>query len=122
MISEELRPLFEKIKTHLLTQNEKSVDEDGICMYRGLNGLMCAAGCLIPDSEYNPADEETSSSDIDFFRSTFNDDENELIKAFQMLHDRYVPSEWPYQISKLEQMGAKEYEDEYSANSWISNL
>jgi hypothetical protein len=111
MIAEELKPLFEKIKTHLLTQNEKSVDKYGLCMYRGLNGLMCAAGCLIPNHKYNPEMEETSSSDIDFFRSTFNDAENALITAFQVLHDGLDPSEWASEIDRLEEMGSLEFRE-----------
>lgn len=110
MIAEELRPLFEKIKTHLLTQMEKSTDEDGLCMYRGLNGLMCAAGCLIPDHKYSPRMEETSSSDLEYFRSTFNSSENALITAFQLLHDDLDPSEWAVEIDELEHMGAENFQ------------
>lgn len=48
--------LFDKVVTHLLTQNEKStkvISGIEICAYRGNNGLMCAVGCLIPDEIYN---------------------------------------------------------------------
>lgn len=45
--------VFDKVVNHLLTQNQKSIDESSQCMYRGINGLMCAVGCLIPDEFYN---------------------------------------------------------------------
>lgn len=45
--------LFDIVKSHLLTQMKKSVGKDGKPAYRGLNGLKCAIGCLIPDSKYN---------------------------------------------------------------------
>lgn len=45
--------IFEKVRTHLLTQNAKSMI-DGICLYRGPNGLKCAVGCLIEDEHFDP--------------------------------------------------------------------
>ena len=46
--------VFDKVATHLLTQNKRSL-EDTSCVYRAKDGSMCAAGCLIPDEEYTPA-------------------------------------------------------------------
>lgn len=49
--------VFDKVATHLLTQNKKSIDEEetgNACKYRGPNGLKCAAGILIPDDVYAP--------------------------------------------------------------------
>ena len=45
--------IFEKVKTHLLTQNAKSMI-DGTCLYYGPNGLKCAVGCLIEDEHFDP--------------------------------------------------------------------
>lgn len=45
---------FNKVYTHLLTQNSKSTNGGGTCMYRGENGCSCAVGCLITDEEYRP--------------------------------------------------------------------
>ena len=44
--------VFTQVKNHLLKQNEKSMI-NGICAYRGSNGLQCAAGCLMSDEEAN---------------------------------------------------------------------
>lgn len=46
--------VFDKVATHLLTQNKRSL-EGTSCVYRAKDGSMCAAGCLIPDEEYTPA-------------------------------------------------------------------
>lgn len=64
-VSTELRKeaerVFERICRHLAQQGRESI-RDGDCMYRETdasgapipNGLACAAGCLIPLSEYTP--------------------------------------------------------------------
>lgn len=45
--------IYNKVSTHLLTQNEKAIDpSSGQCKYRVNNGLKCAIGCLIVDSNY----------------------------------------------------------------------
>jgi hypothetical protein len=52
--------IFDKVATHLITQGvqAKIITDHGTghtsCVYRGPNGTMCAAGCLIPDDEYKP--------------------------------------------------------------------
>ena len=46
------REIFDRVKTHLLTQNAKSMS-DGRCAYRGDGGRTCALGCLIPDEKYS---------------------------------------------------------------------
>lgn len=56
--------IFNKVASHLITQGvqatRKRIDEYSSCAYRGDNGTMCAAGCLIPDEEYNPRFEGAS--------------------------------------------------------------
>ena len=54
--------IFDKVASHLITQgvqaNHRPLLNQGdsypSCAYRGDNGTMCAAGCLIPDEEYKP--------------------------------------------------------------------
>lgn len=49
------KAIFQKVKTHLLTQKRKSMDPaDAFCSYRGTENRSCAIGCLIPDSIYDP--------------------------------------------------------------------
>lgn len=47
--------IFDKVATHLLTQNEKAVNSTGGCVYRTGKGLKCAVGCLISDDLYDPS-------------------------------------------------------------------
>lgn len=55
--------LFDKVATHLLTQNAKSLDDDS-CQYRNPEGLACAVGCLIPEDEYTPQIERLSVAEL----------------------------------------------------------
>lgn len=46
--------IFDQVVSHMLKQGRQSALENGLCKYRGPEGLMCAAGCLMSDDEYNP--------------------------------------------------------------------
>lgn len=46
--------LFEAVVRHLAQQGRQAIGVNGWCAYRGSNGAMCAIGCLIPDSLYDP--------------------------------------------------------------------
>lgn len=45
--------IFDKVATHLFTQCKQANDGGG-CLYRTSYGLLCAAGCLLPDEFYKP--------------------------------------------------------------------
>lgn len=48
--------LFNYVASFLLKQGRRSVGAcSSGCVYRGPNGLMCAAGCVIPDEFYDPS-------------------------------------------------------------------
>jgi len=59
-----IQEIFDKVTTHLLTQNKQS-KEGKVCLYRGPNGTMCAVGCLIKDEFYYDGLEQKLSTDID---------------------------------------------------------
>jgi hypothetical protein len=42
---------------------KRSTDEDGWCMYRGVDGRRCAVGHLIPDDLYRPSMEVSGVDD-----------------------------------------------------------
>lgn len=48
-----LKDLFNDVKTHMLKQGMKAIDEQGNCCYKTESGLKCAIGCLIPDELYD---------------------------------------------------------------------
>lgn len=59
-----LQETYDKIVNGLRVQNCKSLNGQGLCFYRGLNGTKCAAGHVIPDSKYNSIMEGGSVCDI----------------------------------------------------------
>lgn len=99
-------PLFQEVKEHLLRQNkrstlkEKDIEEDSnygnniICAYRGDDGSSCAAGCLIPDEEYDASMENCSCNEIRFFTDNYNSSELELLRTLQYLHDNVAVEKW----------------------------
>lgn len=102
--------IFNKVKEHLLTQNEKSYQGD-YCMYRAENGLKCAVGCLIKDEYYNETLEgkpllvdtvsEAVAKSLGLGKvlplNMFN-----MLSRLQDIHDNYDNNEWLVQINKLE--------------------
>lgn len=111
--------IFDKVATHLLTQNKKSLlhpdskDEfsSRMCAYRNPQGLKCAIGALIPDSLYDPAFEEMGSITtlprglfpkigINYVEHHF------FLLELQVIHDRYPVYEWKGKLRVL----AKKYE------------
>ena len=46
------REMLEKAITHVIKQGVPSIDRNYNCKYKNSKGLMCAVGCLIPESNY----------------------------------------------------------------------
>lgn len=97
--------IYNKVKAHLLKQNEKSmalVPDRGkpVCAYRGDNGMMCAAGILIPDELYSPEMENKPwlSMTDDF---ELNIGHRRFIQDLQSIHDHYDPPQWEAQLKAL---------------------
>lgn len=92
--------VFDVVAKHLLTQGKRSEDADGVCQYRGPDGLMCAAGVLIPNDIYNSAFEGSSWLGLvqDFnFPSEYLD----MIGLLQKLHDENDPELWSRRLANL---------------------
>lgn len=85
--------VFDKVASHLLTQNKKSVGAYGACKYRGDNGMMCAVGCLIGDDEYSSTWEGMAIRDI---MSDFKISRKiiSLLEELQHIHDFIKVAEW----------------------------
>ena len=81
--------VFDQVVNHLRKQGVQSRNHLG-CAYRGGNGLMCAAGCLIADDEYT---DRMDSSQLDTgWQVLVNEDvvpshHVELIEDLQDVHD-----------------------------------
>ncbi len=90
--------IFDKVARHLLAQGELSTLCDmSTRAYRGVDGRMCAVGCLIMDEHYDPELEgrtvvsepvlealELSGVDVDYA----------LLTKLQWCHDRVLPALW----------------------------
>ena len=86
--------VFDQVAAHLLTQGQKSEGRDENCLYRGPDGLKCAAGCLIADDEYDNEMEGRAWS----VTVGFPPAHSELIRALQFIHDGWPCEEWPTKI------------------------
>lgn len=93
--------VFEYIRNHLLTQNSRSADIDGTCVYKNEQGLKCAAGCLIPDEKYHPKIEGTKWCKlvgIGYVPKAHV----KLIQEMQYIHDDNDPITWEHHLDNLE--------------------
>ena len=95
---------FDKVKTHLLTQNAKSISPTGYCKYR-FGGLSCAIGCCIPDEVYDSAMEMLSSDILIELFPNLNVyfGSPELSRRLQRLHDNVEVAEWESALNLLEE-------------------
>ncbi len=114
-MEQEIQPVFDKIVGHLRAQNAKSMimrparlggiigGEGGwasdapekICAYRSKDGLSCAAGCLIPDSEYHSNMEGRTIVGMEFF-DNWPANTQQMVSRMQGVHDRNPPEEWEH--------------------------
>lgn len=103
-----IQEIFDKVYTHLLTQNAKSQDNfEGLtsCKYRSAEGLMCAVGCLITDEAYNK-DIEGKNPKTKLVRKTLEKsgitvDPNtaRILADLQTIHDVFEPEYWEEELS-----------------------
>lgn len=102
--------VFDKVAGHLLRQRVKSLRPAGHCAYRGADGLMCAAGCLIKDEHYKPALEghTTTREEVAAALVASGVPEGEgifdwggLLYELQQLHDARKVSYWPKGLALL---------------------
>ncbi len=105
--------IFDTVSKHLLTQGKKSVMNptgeagDADCAYRGVGGLKCAIGCLIPDDRYHAGLEGESATSPEV-KLALGDVYNNsgpcpgfLIDLLQQCHDRYLPDQWAARLDKI---------------------
>jgi hypothetical protein len=84
--------VFEQVRDHLLRQRRQSTLDGGVkstCAYRGVDGLQCAAGCLIADEEYSPRLEGSGWGSY-----IFPDSHRDLITQLQRIHDHKPVELW----------------------------
>ena len=91
--------LFAKVAKHLLTQNKKSLNGEK-CVYRSADGLKCAAGCLIEDSEYATFFEQKNWEALVRYGHAKRVHAS-LIQDLQFIHDDYETEQWPNKLESL---------------------
>ena len=100
--------IFDKVAGHLLTQGVRSVGYGGACAYRGIEGNMCAIGCLIDADHYSVDLEGMCADDQDILeaiKGSLNTDidreKRHLLVDLQSIHDDYQPNNWQQHLSAL---------------------
>lgn len=99
--------VFDQVAAHMIKQNAASRSEDGLkCMYRGAEGRMCAAGCLMSDDEYKPEFDKGQSYGGGSWSSMVRngsvpDDHKHLIMRLQRLHDNGYPESYARELWRL---------------------
>jgi hypothetical protein len=90
--------VFDKVSTHLLTQMKQSSagEDDGfMCLYRSLDGLKCAIGCLIPDEFYHPSFEGKRVGMLTHVLNKIGlQVDYVFLMQLQRIHDTYPPCSW----------------------------
>lgn len=80
--------VFDQVVSQMIKQGRKSIHENGLCKYRGPEGLMCAAGCLMSDDEYNPNfDKGAGNWDHLIGKGLVPHHHGALIRTLQVCHD-----------------------------------
>jgi hypothetical protein len=94
--------VFDVCALHLLNQNERSVSPSSIhsCMYRGIGGLKCAVGILIPEDSYHTSMEGAGVNKLAAeYRITNHVD---ILRDLQSLHDTECDvSQWKERLTHI---------------------
>ena len=99
------KEIFHKVRTHLLTQLERSATSSGFCMYRGPNNLKCAVGCLIQDNEYEESMENVCAENLSFGFPQLQHlaQHAEILEKLQKIHDTCYPQDWEAKLDRLQE-------------------
>ena len=97
--------VFDQVAVHLLKQGQRSLRGGDInpteCRYRGHGGMMCAAGCLVSDDEYDPLMESVPWVKLTKDRTAgVPKAHRTLIARLQAIHDTDNPEEWKRKLSR----------------------
>lgn len=108
-----LQTVFDRVKTHLLTQNAKSMtNENGYfyCKYRTSDELKCAIGCLIADEDYH-SELEGSGVRVNYGRNNNflrgsgiycgHPRMLDLLSRLQRLHDQEDVCDWKIGLQEI---------------------
>ncbi len=108
--------IFDTVAKHLFSQGQRSVNANGVCLYRGPNGLKCAIGALITDEEY---DSEMEFKTISFLKERFIPDRLkgviiDFLSDLQNIHDDYANWSRTSQMKEELEIVARNFGLDYS--------
>ena len=92
--------VYSQVRKHMLAQGVKSIQEGEGCVYRGPNGLKCAAGCLIADEEYL-AEMERHPWKFLVNKGLVPNRHSQLIAKLQRIHDIDNAQDWEQCLNNL---------------------
>jgi len=92
--------VFDQVARHMLKQNARSLLGKNACAYRGKGGMMCAAGCLMADDEYDNKLMEGRSWQGLATTGVVPHEHHGLIGQLQYIHDQSDPGDWPHLLKK----------------------
>lgn len=83
---------FDYVVMHLYRQGKPALSSNGHCDYRTDDGLMCAVGCLIPDSVYKVDMEGYRVGRIvkDFILPDYIKNNVKMLRSLQNVHDGWA--------------------------------
>lgn len=114
--------VYDQVVAHLRKQQARSVGfklhgVDGTaCAYRGDGGMMCAAGCLISDEEYDREAMEGYPWDILVDRQKVPSAHERLIQELQTIHDVSSVEKWEMKFEKTARDHRLIYTEPLNAN------
>lgn len=112
-----LEEIFTKAADHLLKQGTKSWKDPYTCGYRGMNGKMCAVGCLIDDAhyksdlEYKMMAREPVLAALRQSGVPINHETVRLMQRLQNIHDNREPAGWKEDLQALAKTYGFKYEN-----------
>jgi len=94
--------VFDMSASHLLKQMGRSQSDSEACLYRGPNGLKCAAGVFLTDEGAEAADNSCENTWGGVVARRIAPPENEsLIESLQNIHDYRRIDTWREQLKLL---------------------
>jgi hypothetical protein len=109
LLKDESQDIFDDMVAHLRLQNKRAVVEldNGLirCQYRLPDGLKCAVGCLIPDTDYDKIMEHKELHTVlQMLNKPLSDKllrHEELLCRMQRIHDDEHVEDWETRFAQL---------------------
>jgi hypothetical protein len=89
---------FDTVVTGLRKQKDRSVGENGSCVFRSPNGNKCAVGMLVPDDLYDPLFDNPKSEKCIWDLDVMKEHDRDLCSALMIVHDQKAIEDWEKQF------------------------